>query len=350
MFFTDRAKIGSVRQTEDGYTVAVAKAVRTGVQQYLASEIGLPGNHVVNVYRPPEEVFSADALQSFSHAPVTLGHPREPVTADNWAEHAVGEVSTAAQVDGDWVSLPLILKDKRVTSQPWRELSAGYSCEIVAEDGVAPTGEPYTHKQTNIKINHLAIVDKARAGAEARIGDDAHKWGASPITKEVPRMELKTVVLGDEAVQIIADDASKVEAFKTSFTQKLNDSEGKVGELTAKIAELEAQVLSDADIDQRVADRMKLVDQARAVHADIVVDGKTDAEIMREVVVAKFGDAATADMSDAAIAGMFRAACIAAPADDTMRKAVGDSAKETPDYAKRMADAAKSFLHPKKGA
>ncbi len=159
-------------------------------------------------------------------------------------------------------------------------------------------------------------------------------------------MELKTVVLGDEAVQIIADDASKVEAFK----QKLNDSEGKVGELTAKIAELEAQVLSDAEIDNRVADRMKLVDQARSVHADVVVDGKTDAEIMREVVVAKFGDAATADMSDAAIAGMFRAACIAAPADDTVRNAVKDGATETPDYAKRMADAAKSFLHPKKGA
>lgn len=346
MFFTDRAKIGSVRQTDDGYTIAVAKAVRTGVQQYLASELGLPGNGVVNVYRPPEEVFSEDSLRSFSHAPVTLGHPKEAVTADNWSELAVGEVSTEAKVDGEWVSLPLILKDKRVTRQPWRELSAGYSCEIVAEDGVTPQGEPYTHKQTNIKINHLAIVDKARAGAEARIGDDAHKWGASPITKEVPRMELKTVVLGDEAVQIIADDASKVEAFK----QKLNDSEGKVGELTAKIAELEAQVLSDAEIDKRVADRMKLVDQARSVHADVVVDGKTDAEIMREVVVAKFGDAATADMSDAAIAGMFRAACIAAPADDTVRNAVKDGAKETPDYAKRMADAAKSFLHPKKGA
>lgn len=349
MFFTDLATVGSVRQTADGYTVAVAKAVRTGVQQYHASELGLHGGGVVNVYRSPEEVFSTDSLQSFSHAPVTIGHPSEPVTGDNWKELAVGEVSTAASMDGEWVSLPLILKDKRATKQPFRELSAGYSCEIVAQDGVAPDGTPYSHVQKDIRINHLAIVENARAGKEARIGDNAHKWGVSPITKEVPAMELKTIVLGDEAIQVLADDSSKIETYKATSVQKLADSEGKVGELTAKVAELSARILEDSDIDARVAGRLALVEQARSVKADIVVDGKSDDEVMREVVSDKYGEDSIKDMSDAAIAGMFRAATLTVEASNEVRNAIADKAPPA-DFAKRMADASKSFLHPKKGA
>ena len=37
-------------------------------------------------------------------------------------------------------------------------------------------GEPFDFRQTNIRYNHLAIVDEARAGPEARIvldGEDA---------------------------------------------------------------------------------------------------------------------------------------------------------------------------------
>lgn len=342
MFFTDKATIGSLRKTEDGYTVAVARAVRTGVQQYHATELGFMEDEIINVYRAPEDVFHADSLQSFSHAPVTIGHPREPVTADNWSELAVGEVSTAATKDGDWVALPLILKDKAATEQPWRELSAGYTCELVAEDGVAPDGTPYSHKQTNIRINHLALVDKARAGKEARIGD-AHKWGVSPITKEVPQMELKTVVLGDEAVQVVAADASKFDAYKAASAKALADSEEKVGELTAKIAEIEAKVVSDADIEQRVADRVALVSAAKSVIADLAADGKSDAEIRKEVVIAKFGDDAVKDLSDAAIVGMFKAATLAKDSDDTVRKALGDKSQVT-DYDAVMAAASDKFL------
>lgn len=343
MFFTDKATIGSLRKTEDGYTVAVARAVRAGVQQYHATELGFMEDEIINVYRAPEDVFHADSLQSFSHAPVTIGHPKEAVTDDNWKDLAVGEVSTAASQDGEWVVLPLILKDRAATKQPWRELSAGYSCDVIAEDGVAPCGTPYSHRQTNIRINHLALVDKARAGSKARLGDEDHKWGVSPITKEVPQMELKTVVLGDEAVQVIAADASKFDAYKAASAQALADSEEKVGELTAKIAEIEAKVVSGAEIEQRVADRVALVSAAKAIAPDLVADGKSDADIRKEVVVAKFGDAAIEGLSDAAIVGMFKAATLTKDSDDTIRKALGDKA-QVMDYDAVMAAASDKFL------
>lgn len=68
---------------------------------------------IVRVYRPADQVFADASLQSFTHAPVTMNHPDEAVTAENWKDLAIGEVSTAAKKDGEWVHLPLILKDAK---------------------------------------------------------------------------------------------------------------------------------------------------------------------------------------------------------------------------------------------
>src|SRR6476659_566579 len=139
--FVDAANIGQVKRTSDGYVTAYARAVRTGIQRYTADEMGIMGGGYVNVYRPPEEVFAADSLASFSHAPVTLGHPSEGVTAENWKDYAVGEVSTEALRDGDFIALPLILKDAAAIAAldgGTRELSAGYTADIDFVDGVSP--------------------------------------------------------------------------------------------------------------------------------------------------------------------------------------------------------------------
>ena len=156
-------------------------------------------------------------------------------------------------------------------------------------------------------------------------------------------MELKTVVLGDEAVQVVATDASKFDAYKAASAQALADSEEKVGELTAKLADAESRVVSDADIEKRVADRVALVSAAKDVVAELVADGKSDAEIRKEVVVAKFGDEAVKDLSDAAIVGMFKAATLAKDSDDTVRKALGDKS-QVKDYDAVMAAASDKFL------
>jgi len=60
-----------------------------------------------------------------------------------------------------------------VESGTAKELSAGYKCELVWEDGVAPSGERYQAKQVAIRGDQIAIVPKGRAGADCRIGDSA---------------------------------------------------------------------------------------------------------------------------------------------------------------------------------
>jgi len=168
--FTDRASIGSVRKTVDGYLVAHSRALRTGIQEYLPSELGLVGDGVVRVNRSEESVFSKDSLKSLAQAPVTVGHPAEMITADNWKDYAVGELGSDIMRDGEWIVVSPMVKDAAAVAAVeagTAQLSAGY----VAEMNPAPEGADYEFEMGPPIYNHLAIVDEARAGKEARIGE-----------------------------------------------------------------------------------------------------------------------------------------------------------------------------------
>ena len=100
MQFIDAAEVEKPRVTADGYLVADARIVRTGIQIYAGIEVGKPEMQMVRVYRPEVEVFHRDSLASFSHIPITDDHPAEAVTADNWASLAKGETGDEVLRDG----------------------------------------------------------------------------------------------------------------------------------------------------------------------------------------------------------------------------------------------------------
>ncbi|KAA3500267.1 DUF2213 domain-containing protein [Agrobacterium tumefaciens] len=326
MQFTDAVTVSGTRRTADGYLIAEAKSVRTGIQLYSGDEVGKPEMPIVRVYRPADQVFADASLQSFTHAPVTMNHPDEAVTADNWKELAVGEVSTAAKKDGEWVHLPLILKDAKAISaveDGKRELSAGYTCELVWGDGVTPDGQQFNATQTNIKINHLAIVDRARAGSQARIGDGA-SWGAAPFIpdhnpKKETIMTLKTVTVDGIPVEVtdqgavvistlqtrLADANAKAEKAEAAHTAALAAKDAELAKKDAELDAIKGKVLSDADLDKRVQERADLITVAKAIAKDVKTEGLSDAAIRKAVVVAKIGDAAIAGKSEAYIDARF---------------------------------------------
>lgn len=285
--FTDRANIGKTKRTQEGYLVATARVARTGIQEYRASELGFVGDHIVKVYRPESEVFHKDALQSLSRVPVTINHPDELVTAENWKDLAVGEVGDEVMRDGDWLVVSPMLKDANalaVAGTTHREISMGYTAEL--RDADPKTGADY--EMYNLRFNHLALVPQGRAGSEARIGDSVN-WGASPVNVEDKTMtvELKTVVLGDKAVQVEAKDAETVAAILKDHKAALDEKDAEIGELTAKLADAEAKVLTD----EQLAEKVEALAAAKA---------------RREAVKAKFGDDAVKDATDAMIEGMYR--------------------------------------------
>lgn len=362
MKFTDRATVTGLRKTADGYMVGEVRCARTGCQTYHGSEIGLVDAGMITVYRPEEAVFAKDSMATFAGKPVTVGHPAEPVTADNWKTHAVGDIGEADR-DGEFVRVPIKLMAAaaiQAVQDGIREISMGYTTPLEVRGGVAPDGTKYQAVQTGpIRINHLALVPKARGGSELRIGDGADQWGAAPvITTSKPKGDtmsdaLKTVVLGDQAAQVAADSVGIIDKFKAEQAKTLADAiaakdatieekDEEIGKLKADLAAAKKQIPTSDALDTLVAERAALLADAEKL-AGIKDATGTVAEIRKAIVANRLGDEAVADASDAEITGMFKAVKAAGAQTkdafaDTMRTVAPVKDAATDAYTQMLAD------------
>lgn len=359
--FTDRTSVGDIKETAEGYLVATARVARTGVQTYLASELGdiataagFKPNDQVRVLRSADEVFSQDSLRTITRLPVTVDHPADHVTADNWAKLSVGEVGDAYTTDKEWIVVNPMIKDAAATKAArttHKQISMGYTAEIVryADSEIAD------FEQKTIRYNHLALVPKGRAGDQARIGDS---WGASPVVdydpgttpitrKGASDMELKTVVLGDAAVQVAVSDLAAIEAYKANMTKQLadamaakkkteEDKDEEIGKLKADLKT--AKDAAFIDVDALVVARTTLIGQVKALDSAIEVAGKSDADLRKAAVSAKLGDEMVKDASEAEIKGMFAALAKSAPFNP-VADALKTGVKHIGDAATQMQDA-----------
>lgn len=346
----DRATTSTPRRTTDGYLVADVRVARTGIQEYLGSELGKPDMPIVRVYRPESAVFSADAMHSYAHRPVTNDHPATQVTADTWRDVAVGGTGGEVVRDGEFVRVPLVLMDGAAIADyesGKRELSMGYDAKIEFINGVTDSGEQYDAIVTSMKMNHLALVNKARGGSELRIGDSPSAEGLSGQDKGgrmatemkkvlVDGLTVETTEQGAQAIgklqKDLADSASTMQALKDAHAAALAQKD-------AEIDALKAKVLTDAQIEARAIARADLLAKAKMVHdaEGAGYAGKTDSEIRRAVVVAKLGDAAVAGKADAYIDARFDILVEDASSTDPVRQAISDSARAG---ATQMQDAA----------
>lgn len=160
-----------IDRTPEGFLVCRDVPVaRTGPQQYLAREMQLDGDpeQLITVNRNPEDVFEATTLASLEGKPVTDGHPPENVGPENYSAYMKGTVRNVRR-DGEHIVADLIIYDpclaNEIETGAKREVSCGYTCNYV------PDGAGY--KQTHIRLNHVAVVPKGRAGHEVAIHDAA---------------------------------------------------------------------------------------------------------------------------------------------------------------------------------
>lgn len=164
----------SPNQIETGEGFLICKNVpiaRTGDMKYLPGEIGLEGGtEAITVHRSPDEVFSEAALASFEGKPVTDEHPPELLTPDTVTLYERGHAQNVRQGSGEWegyVIADLHIHDGSLieaVQRGKREISCGYECEYVDNgDG--------TYSQQTIRGNHVAVVERGRAGKRAAILD-----------------------------------------------------------------------------------------------------------------------------------------------------------------------------------
>lgn len=357
-YLKDSVTLRDVRTHKDGYKIVRGRVARTGMQDYRrwelgdAAPMGAP-NDVLHIYRPDDEVFSDSAVNGWAHVPVTLDHPPELVTPDNVKEYAIGEVTSRARIDGDWFELEWMVKDNDGIASmidTHVQTSGGYTAVIDFTPGVAPDGRKYDGVQRSIDPNHLALVPKGRAFNDA--ASTVAKWGATPVIldKKEVQMDIKTVVVGDKAVQVAATDAHTIEQVMKDHKSELEAAQATIeardttiGELKAENAETAKQVMSDADIAAAVVARKAVTDKAAEFTEAFKDEGQSLADIKRDAVRSMYGDeAAATEVSDAEINGIFR---VMEP------KKVNDSARDAMKEGKEKAKPAGSWdgVYKKKG-
>lgn len=338
------------RVTADGYMVAMPKAARIGMQDYAGAELGRPDLKVVRVYRPEEEVFNKDSLSSFAHKPITIEHPPVLVDAGNWKKYASGQIGDEIARDGDFIRVPMMIADQKAIdaiNAGKVELSMGYTCDIEFIDGVAPDGQSYNAVQRNIRGNHLAIVDSARGGPQLRV-IDYNSTQEKTMTHQVIVDGVSLQVADAATAQLIAkalkdaeEELKEMTEDKENLDEKIKAMEDELSELKKQrdadkttndsiVADLKtklADAQSPAAIDAAVKARAAVIDSAKKVLSSVVIDGKSDEEIKRQVVDAKLGDAAK-DWDAGQINASFTALCAAGMSVDSYRQGVKDSGSQ----------------------
>ena len=170
-------------RTPEGYLICHDVPIaRCGEQQYLPQELGLSGENIITVYRNEDEVFKTTAIASFEGKPVTDNHPSTDVKSDNYNIYTKGVVQNVHRGKNDLADkllADLFIYDAILIAEiesGKREISCGYDCDYVDNnDG--------TFYQANILGNHVAVVDRGRAGHTVSIRDEEPK-GVSKMGKK----------------------------------------------------------------------------------------------------------------------------------------------------------------------
>ena len=188
------------RREPEGYLLCLNVPVaRTGVQEYLPSELNLPpGPGLISVHRPEEEVFSPATVASFEGMPVTNEHPPEGVDVFNIRALQKGHahnVRRGSGAESDLLLADLIITDPAlitaILEEGKREISCGYTYELREENG--------RYVQRKIRGNHVAVVDAGRAGNRVSIRDrkPTNERRRSPMKNPLTRVLARMAKDGD---------------------------------------------------------------------------------------------------------------------------------------------------------
>lgn len=306
--------------TDEGYLRADAIVTRTGVFNYINAD-----GTIRKELRHPNDVFNKESMDSMRMRPVTNGHPAQKlVNAKNYKKLSVGYTGESVNTDGQYVMTSILVTDENaindIKNNNKRELSLGYTVNLIKEDGVY-NGETYTHRQTNIKYNHLAIVDYARAGSEARIHLDGSS--AEEVINDEDLYLLENVIIHDnvnhnnlkhggskimdekfsivtldgleyKAAPEVANAYKKFESVKSelnikidSLTKELETLKAEKDDYKTKLDEANA-IDHEAKLKEAVKSRVNLISKAKnIVKEEINMDEMSDKEIKISVIRVK---------------------------------------------------------------
>ena len=303
---------------ENGFLVDTPVVARLGVQVYYMED-----GRTVREFRPAEEVFKDESLASYQGKPMTLEHVF--VNSENAKEVVVGSVTGKAEPLGSSVVAPIVIYDNAAIQEAMagnaKELSVGYSAildetpgwgdpitgeYVLKSDGEqldAPEGwQEFDAIQRDIKVNHLAMVYRGRAGI-AKLNMDGEQENPYTtdvdINKEDKQEMIKIKLDGAQEFEVAPEIASHIEALNAKADTAIAERDSLKAKVDAMPAEIEAAVAkAKADADALAA----LV--AVAAEAGVKADG-LDAKGIKVAYVKEVSGLDVSEKSDAYIDAAF---------------------------------------------
>lgn len=339
----DRGELKKPKRMDNGWLRVEGHLTRTGVFTYLNAD-GSKRREL----RLSEEVFRADALDSFALVPVTDEHPPEFLTAENTTQYQRGSVGEQVVRDTDHVRGQLCITDKSLALKMDRgeavELSCGYTCDLEERPGEFQ-GEKYDCIQRNIRGNHVAVVPRGRAGPTARVRMDAESAvmlltdpggetppaGAPPKTEETPvafkvRVDgIDVEVATEQGAQLIAKQSKAHEDALAAKDAEIKKLRTELETTTAKRDALAEEVKKKEDALKAAPEKIRAEMKGRVdleaaaskvLGKETKFDGLTDRQIREKVLAKSSPDLKLDGKSDEYVAARFDLAIEKADANE----------------------------------
>lgn len=271
----DYGQVTKSEKTDEGYLRVWCKAARVGTQLYTRGD-----GAQVREYRPEEEVAKPESLASFGMKAVTMGHPPVLLDSGNTKVHQIGHAGSQVRYNDGFVEVALLITDKsaidRIQRGDAQEVSAGYRVDFDPTPGVTPQGESYDGVQRNIRVNHIAVVPKGRAGRDVRLildscdRNDAIAWNETPSNS--PVISMARITLDGLDLELPAETAGAVQSFvkeaeraKVDLQSKLDSQEEQIEAVVTEneetLGRLDAALERIEELEKQIADSAEAADQ-----------------------------------------------------------------------------------------
>lgn len=340
----DSTPFESVRSIDDnGFMhVAVSNVTKEQVVPYRGDEIpnyesqGLKPEEIYYGYRPASELSKDETVNSLNGIPILLNHHAD-YADEPQKKYRVGSTGTDAKFEAPYLTNSLHITDedaiKRINDGSMKELSLGYRYEPVFEKGEFD-GQKYDFIMTNISCNHVALVERGRAGRDVMVGDSELKTEIKSMDEAVEKAEVALAENITDAAQTLIDlheenpVTEEVQDITTTSETGDQDMEEEV-KTTDSVREELIKEISDAGIDpEKFKEKLDILLKAK----DEVAEDEEEKEEVEATEEVKAEDEAEEEKEEITLDEETAKACGLDAEDPAIQKAFAEGVK----YGERM--------------
>ena len=159
-------------------------------------ELGFLPDEIYYGYRPADEL--KKGAETFNNLPLLDKHIEDGAEKEDAKKHRVGSLGDKVKFNAPYLQNSLIVYDQKAIDKiedgTQKELSCAYRYDPIKQSGEFG-GQRYDFVMTNIRGNHVALVEEGRAGSDVVVADEnTIKNGEKAMAEEIkkaPEVEIK---------------------------------------------------------------------------------------------------------------------------------------------------------------